>query len=149
MFPKSQIFSQKHRIFPDHDVSRETSQPPASPPHTSNWKNWSFLWAKFPNGKEVNTRVTWWAGQESVSQLTICFTKLHFKNICIIIYTAFEISVAKRSFLQTYLLLGLQRIRNSKTSFQKNCFSAWASTLNMGLINEVDMVCLSPVGYGV
>ena len=38
---------------------------------------------------------------------------------------------------------------HSKTSFEKNCFSAWASTLNMGLINEVDMVCLSPVGYGV
>ena len=37
----------------------------------------------------------------------------------------------------------------SKTSFKKNCFSAWASTLNMGLINKVDMVCLSPVGYGV
>ena len=35
------------------------------------------------------------------------------------------------------------------TSFEKNCFSAWASTLNMGLINKVDMVCLSPVGYGV
>ena len=39
--------------------------------------------------------------------------------------------------------------RNSKTSFEKNCFSAWASTVNMGLINKVDMVCLSPVGYGV
>ena len=39
--------------------------------------------------------------------------------------------------------------RLSKTSFEKNCFSAWASTLNMGLINKVDMVCLSPVGYGV
>ena len=38
---------------------------------------------------------------------------------------------------------------NLKTSFEKNCFSAWASTLNMGLINKVDMVCLSPVGYGV
>ena len=38
---------------------------------------------------------------------------------------------------------------DSKTSFEKNCFSAWASTLNMGLINKVDMVCLSPVGYGV
>ena len=37
----------------------------------------------------------------------------------------------------------------SKTSFEKNCFSACASTLNMGLINKVDMVCLSPVGYGV
>ena len=36
-----------------------------------------------------------------------------------------------------------------KTSFEKNCFSAWASTLNMGLINKVDMVCLSSVGYGV
>ena len=23
-----------------------------------------------------------------------------------------------------------------KTSFEKNCFSAWASTLNMGLINK-------------
>ena len=33
--------------------------------------------------------------------------------------------------------------------FEKNCFSAWASTLNMGLINKVDMVCLLPVGYGV
>ena len=39
--------------------------------------------------------------------------------------------------------------KGSKTSFEKNCFSAWASTLNMGLINKVDMVCLSPVGYGV
>ena len=39
--------------------------------------------------------------------------------------------------------------KHSKTSFEKNCFSAWASTLNMGLINKVDMVCLSPVGYGV
>ena len=38
---------------------------------------------------------------------------------------------------------------HSKTSFEKNCFSAWASTLNMGLINKVDMVCLLPVGYGV
>ena len=37
----------------------------------------------------------------------------------------------------------------TKTSFEKNCFSAWASTLNMGLIIKVDMVCLSPVGYGV
>ena len=40
-------------------------------------------------------------------------------------------------------------VEDSKTSFEKNCFSAWASTLNMGLINKVDMVCLSPVGYGV
>ena len=39
--------------------------------------------------------------------------------------------------------------KHSKTNFEKNCFSAWASTLNMGLINKVDMVCLSPVGYGV
>ena len=42
-----------------------------------------------------------------------------------------------------------ETIKHSKTSFEKNCFSAWASTLNMGLINKVDMVCLSPVGYGV
>ena len=40
-------------------------------------------------------------------------------------------------------------LQHTKTSFEKNCFSAWASTLNMGLINKVDMVCLSPVGYGV
>ena len=40
-------------------------------------------------------------------------------------------------------------LTGSKTSFEKNCFPAWASTLNMGLINKVDMVCLSPVGYGV
>ena len=26
---------------------------------------------------------------------------------------------------------------SSKASFEKNCFSAWASTLNMGLINKV------------
>ena len=39
--------------------------------------------------------------------------------------------------------------KHLKTSFEKNCFSARASTLNMGLINKVDMVCLSPVGYGV
>ena len=32
---------------------------------------------------------------------------------------------------------------------KKTVFSAWASTLNMGLINKVDMVCLSPVGYDV
>ena len=38
---------------------------------------------------------------------------------------------------------------DSKTSFEKNCFFARASTLNMGLINKVDMVCLSPVGYGI
>ena len=43
----------------------------------------------------------------------------------------------------------LFKFKHSKTSFEKNCFSAWASTLNMGLINKVDMVCLSPVGYGV
>ena len=46
-------------------------------------------------------------------------------------------------------VLQCKKDRHSKTSFEKNCFSAWASTLNMGLINKVDMVCLSPVGYGV
>ena len=55
----------------------------------------------------------------------------HFTGFCFILFTV--------STLNTY----------SKTSFEKNCFSAWASTLNMGLINKVDMVCLSPVGYGV
>ena len=42
-----------------------------------------------------------------------------------------------------------EMLLEQQTSFEKNCFSAWASTLNMGLINKVDMVCLSPVGYGV
>ena len=56
--------------------------------------------------------------------------------------------------IKTYLNIALEgRLSifniHSKTSFEKNCFSAWASTLNMGLINKVDMVCLSPVGYGV
>ena len=46
-------------------------------------------------------------------------------------------------------LPGCYQGKHSKISFEKNCFSAWASTLNMGLINKVDMVCLSPVGYGV
>ena len=48
-----------------------------------------------------------------------------------------------------FLSLAINWNKHSKTSFEKNCFSAWASTLNMGLINKVDMVCLSPVGYGV
>ena len=26
---------------------------------------------------------------------------------------------------------------------------SWVCLINMGLINKVDMVCLSPVGYGV
>ena len=53
---------------------------------------------------------------------------------------------------RSFVLFGAKRtnpILHAKTSFEKNCFSAWASTLNMGLINKVDMVCLSPVGYGV
>ena len=40
-------------------------------------------------------------------------------------------------------------LKSRRLVLKKNCFSAWASTLNMGLINKVDMVCLSPVGYGV
>ena len=51
--------------------------------------------------------------------------------------------------LERELLNTLFFSKHSKTSFEKNCFSAWASTLNMGLINKVDMACLSPVGYGV
>ena len=49
--------------------------------------------------------------------------------------------------LEVFLFLDISKewISYSKTSFEKNCFSAWASTLNMGLINKVDMVCLSPV----
>ena len=35
---------------------------------------------------------------------------------------------------------------NTRRLVLKKTFSAWASTLNMGLINKVDMVCLSPVG---
>ena len=56
----------------------------------------------------------------------------------------------RRTVLVTSQVIELSvKNRHSKTSFEKNCFSAWASTLNMGLINKVDMVCLSPVGYGV
>ena len=40
----------------------------------------------------------------------------------------------------TQLLNYTQMHKHSKTSFEKNCFSAWASTLNMGLINKVNMV---------
>ena len=45
--------------------------------------------------------------------------------------------------------MGKSVFKYAKTSFEKNCFSAWASTLNMGLINKVDMVYFSSVGYGV
>ena len=41
------------------------------------------------------------------------------------------------------LMLCSKTGKHWKTSFEKNCFSAWASTLNMDLINKVDMVCLS------
>ena len=61
----------------------------------------------------------------------------HVNNIC---KTA-HYGIRSISRIQRYL-------SQEKTSFEKNCFSAWASTLNMGLINKVDMVCLSPVGYG-
>ena len=58
--------------------------------------------------------------------------------------------VRRKEFYLFIFFLQNGRLKfNSKTSFEKNCFSAWASTLNMGLINKVDMVCLSPVGYGV
>ena len=57
------------------------------------------------------------------------------------------ISLNRRSLNRDSTVVRISR--HSKTSFEKNCFSAWASTLNMGLINKVDMVCLSPVGYGV
>ena len=58
-----------------------------------------------------------------------------------------DVSSVSPSSEQT--LVDQTHIQRPKTSFEKNCFSAWASTLNMGLINKVDMVCLSPVGYGV
>ena len=55
-----------------------------------------------------------------------------------------------RNFAVLKLAEDIELLRKySKTSIEKNCFSAWSSTLNMGLINKVDMVCLSPVGYGV
>ena len=56
-----------------------------------------------------------------------------------------------RPVLCLLCLLGLSENLNStrRLVLKKNCFSAWASRLNMGLINKVDMVCLSPVGYGV
>ena len=45
---------------------------------------------------------------------------------------------------QIFQMVNYTNYKHSKTSFEKNCFSAWVSTLNMGLINKVDMVCLSP-----
>ena len=61
----------------------------------------------------------------------------------------FFLTLSFLSDIQVSLPLSQLLYYHSKTSFEKNCFSAWASTLNMGLINKVDMVCLSPVGYGV
>ena len=52
-------------------------------------------------------------------------------------------------------LLVLPCCSPSLTAIQQNCFHVgietigFVFTLNMGLINKVDMVCLSPVGYGV
>ena len=43
----------------------------------------------------------------------------------------------------------LSCINTRRQVLKKNCFSAWESMLNMGLISKVDMVCLSPMGYGV
>ena len=63
-------------------------------------------------------------------------------SACLFVYLSVCLSVCQTARLSDYLSV-------SKTSFEKYCFSAWASTLNMGLINKVDMVCLSPVGYGV
>ena len=56
----------------------------------------------------------------------------------------------KRCYLKTMTSVQQHHLAadHSKTGFEKNCFSAWASTLNMGLINKVDMVCLSPVHVG-
>ena len=62
-----------------------------------------------------------------------------------------SLEVRIKSMAQGFIHLGdhQTKIISRKTSFEKNCFSAWMSTLNMGLINKVDMVCLSRVGYGV
>ena len=48
--------------------------------------------------------------------------------------------------LFTLIAITLKKIKPNP----KSC-KTWAAffTLNMGLINKVDMVCLSPVGYGV
>ena len=54
-----------------------------------------------------------------------------------------------KTFINIIVSIRCMHNKHSKTSFEKNSFSARASTLNMGLINKVDMVCLSPVGYGV
>ena len=54
-----------------------------------------------------------------------------------------------REFGLTVQMLDKLILYTRRLVLKKNCFSAWASTLNMGLINKVDMVCLSSVGYGV
>ena len=73
-------------------------------------------------------------------QLSAFKTQSKFNYYCVCNHLSIKYRLEK---------LRKHQINYSKTSFEKNCFSAWASTLNMGLINKVDMVCLSPVGYGV
>ena len=53
------------------------------------------------------------------------------------------------SCVYMYVIDHNTRVDTRRLVLKKNCFTAWASTLNMGLINKVNMVCLLPVGYGV
>ena len=76
---------------------------------------------------------------------------MKFNEVCVERYTGrYEFYIAPNFVaVHNHRFMRSSNNKRSKTSFEKNCFSAWASTLNMGLINKVDMVCLSPVGYGV
>ena len=81
------------------------------------------------------------------------YSNIHYQIFLFHYEAATEMQVSLKSSelysFDKHALYIVSLIRQTKTSFEKNCFSAWASTLNMGLINKVDMVCLSPVGYGV
>ena len=55
-----------------------------------------------------------------------------------------------RKLPSTLIKLDIIKVNTWRLVLKKTVFlHAWASTLNMGLINKVDMVCLSPVGYMV
>ena len=90
-----------------------------------------------------------------VYKLKAGFSYFYFVSILYLPSSTFLLSLHFTPSLQTQSVFYTQSAAvcclrfTPKTSFEKNCFSAWASTLNMGLINKVDMVCLSPVGYGV
>ena len=96
-----------------------------------------------------NIRCSSWAGLKTSVSIHECslFTVILVSIYCRLSVVCFSNS-ARRNLTTDPRLVRVS-YNHSKTSFEKNCFSAWASTLNIGLINKVDMVRLSPVGYGV